>query len=233
MSKKKDQEIKGDQRLENIEGTLSRTEQFIVDNQKYISVVVGVIVVLILAFFGFQRYYLQPKTVDAQEQMFMAQKYFESDSLDRALYGDGNSLGFIDIADEYSFTKPGKLSNYYAGICFLQKGDYKKAIEYLESFDSDDHMVGPMATGAIGDAYMELGESDKAITYYLEAAGQDDNDFTTPLFLLKAGQVYELTENYDEALDVYNRIKDDYKMSNEGRSIEKYIARAEAKSERN
>ncbi len=94
-------------------------------------------------------------------------------------------------------------------------------------------MVGPMATGAIGDAYMELGESDKAITYYLEAAGQDDNDFTTPLFLLKAGQVYELTENYDEALDVYNRIKDDYKMSNEGRSIEKYIARAEAKSERN
>ena len=233
MSKKKDQEIKGDQRLENIEGTLSRTEQFIVDNQKYISVVVGVIVVLILIFFGFQRYYIQPKTVDAQEQMFMAQKYFESDSLDRALYGDGNSLGFIDIADEYSFTKPGKLANYYAGICFLQKGDYKKAIEYLEGFDSDDHMVGPMATGAIGDAYMELGEGDKAITYYLEAAGQDDNDFTAPLFLLKAGQAYELKEDYDNALDVYNRIKDDYKMSNEGRSIEKYIARAEAKSERN
>jgi len=233
MSKKKDQEIKGDQRLENIEGTLSRTEQFIVDNQKYISVVVGVIVVLILIFFGFQRYYIQPKTVDAQEQMFMAQKYFESDSLDRALYGDGNSLGFIDIADEYSFTKPGKLANYYAGICFLQKEDYKKAIEYLEGFDSDDHMVGPMATGAIGDAYMELGEGDKAITYYLEAVGQDDNDFTAPLFLLKAGQAYELKEDYNNALDVYNRIKDDYKMSNEGRSIEKYIARAEAKSERN
>ncbi len=232
MSKKKDQEIKGDQRLENIEGTLSRTEQFIVNNQKYISVVVGVVVVLILVFFGFQRYYLKPKTVDAQEQMYMAQKYFESDSLDRALYGDGNSLGFIDIADEYSFTKPGKLANYYAGICFLQKGDYKKAIDYLESFDSDDHMIGPMAKGAIGDAYMELGDSDKAVTYYLEAVGQDDNDFTAPLFLLKAGQVYELNGDYDDALDVYNRIQDKYKMSNEGRSIDKYIARAEAKRDR-
>ncbi len=232
MAKKKGQEIRGDQRLENIEGTLSRTEQFIVDNQKYISIVVGVIVVLILAFFGFQRYYLEPKTQDAQEQMFMAQKYFDSDSLDRALYGDGNSLGFIDIADEYSVTKPGKLANYYAGICFLKKGDYQKAIDYLEGFDSDDHMVGPMATGAIGDAYLELGDNNKAVEYYLKAADQDDNDFTAPLFLMKAGQVYELDGDYDAALEAYQRIKDDYKMSNEGRTVEKYIARTEAKQER-
>ena len=35
--------------------------------------------------------------------MFHAQQYFEADSLDKALYGDGNSLGFIDIinCDKY------------------------------------------------------------------------------------------------------------------------------------
>lgn len=231
MAKKKEQEIKGDQRLENIEESLTRTEQFIVGNQKTISIIVGVIVVIILAYFGFQRYYQQPKTQEAQEQMFMAQRFFESDSLDKALYGDGNSLGFVDIADEYSFTKPGNLANYYAGISFLKKGEFNQAIEYLEDFDSDDHILGPMAKGAVGDAYLELGESGKAAAFYIEAANQDDNDFTSPLFLLKAGQVYELVGDYTAAVDVYTRIKDDYSRSNEGRTVEKNIARAEAKKE--
>ena len=233
MAKKKEPEIKGDQRLENIEESLTRTEQFIVSNQKTISIIVGVIVVIILAYFGFQRYYQQPKTKEAQEQMFMAQRFFESDSLDKALYGDGNSLGFIDIADEYSFTKPGNLANYYAGISFLKKGEFNQAIDYLGDFESDDHIVGPMATGATGDAYLELGESEKAASYYIDAADQVDNDFTSPLFLFKAGQVYEIMGDYDAAIDVYTRIKDDYARSNEGRTIEKNIARAETKSEKN
>jgi len=37
MAKKKDPEIRGDQRLENIEESLTRTEQFIVNNQKIIN----------------------------------------------------------------------------------------------------------------------------------------------------------------------------------------------------
>jgi len=233
MAKKKDPEIRGDQRLENIEESLTRTEQFIVNNQKMISIIVGVIVVVILGYFGFQRYYQQPKTKEAQEQMFMAQRYFESDSLDKALYGDGNSLGFIDISDEYGFTKPGNLANYYAGISFLKKGEFDQAIEYLSDFESDDFIIGPMAIGAMGDAYLELGEKEKAASHYISAANEVDNDFTSPLFLFKAGQVYEILGDYDAAIDTYTRIKDDYPRSNEGRTIDKNIARAETKSERN
>lgn len=227
MSKKnKEIEAKGDQRLENIEETLTKSEQFIMGNQKIISIVIGVGIVIILAFFGYQRYIIEPKTAEAQEQMFVAQRFFESDSLDKALYGDGNSLGFLDISDEYGSTQPGKLSNYYAGICLLKKGDYNQAIDYLKKYSGDSQMVGPMATGAIGDAYLELGEEDKSASYYMEAANQDDNDFTTPMFLFKAGLVYELSGKYDKALDVYTRIKDDYAKSSEARTIDKYIGRA-------
>jgi hypothetical protein len=73
-----------------------------------------------LGYFGYQKYIIEPKTQDAQEQIFSAQQFFEADSLDKALFGDGNHLGFVDIAEEYSSTKPGKLANYYAGICFLK-----------------------------------------------------------------------------------------------------------------
>jgi len=225
MAKKKEKEVKGDQRLENIEETLTQTEEFILKNQKLISIVVGVIVVIILGYFGYQRYYLEPKTAEALEQMYVAQRYFEADSLDKALYGDGNALGFIDIVDEFSMTKPGDLANYYAGISFLKKKDFDLAIDYLEDFKGDDHFVAPMATAAIGDAYLELGDMSKASAYYLEAANQNNNDLTTPLFLLKAGQTYELLGDYGEAIHVYMRIKDDYPTSNEARTIEKNIGR--------
>ena len=228
MAKKKETEVRGDQRLENIEETLSQTEQFIVGNQRIISIVVGAIVVIMLAYFGFQKYFIEPKTNEAQEQMFQAQRYFELDSLDKALYGDGNSLGFMDIADEFSMTDPGNLANYYTGIIYLKKGDFSQAIDYLGKFNGKDQIVGPMATAAIGDAYLELGDLSKGAAYYLEAANQKDNDFTTPLFLFKAGQTYELLNNYNEAIHTYERIKEDYPKSSEARTIDKNIGRATA-----
>lgn len=232
MAKKKVSDAKGDHRLENIEETLTKTEQFIVDNQKVITIVVAVVVLIILGFFGYQRYIVQPKTKEAQNQMYAAQRFFENDSIQKALYGDGNSLGFLDIIDEYGSTKPGNLANYYAGICFLKKGDFQQAIDYLEDFNGESEMVGPMATGAIGDAYMELGEKEKAAAYYLEAANQDENDLTTPMFLYKAGETNELIGDYSKAIDIYNRIKKDFPKSNEARTIEKNISRATALRDR-
>ena len=232
MAKKKHEEISGAQRLENIGETLGKTEQFIFNNQKAIGIVITIIIIAILGFFGYNKYYLEPKSTEAAEQMFHAQLFFESDSLDKALFGDGNSLGFIDISGEYSMTKQGNLANYYAGISYLKKGDYNKAIDYLENFSAGDHLVSPMATGAIGDAYLELGDKERAVAYYLEAANMDDNGFTSPLFLFRAGQVYELLADYDEAVYVYTKIKNKYFKSNEGRSIEKSIARAKALQEK-
>ena len=79
--------------------------------------------------------------------MFMAEKYFENDSLNKALKGDGNYLGFLDIIDQYKFTKSANLSHYYAGICYLKKGEFQNAIDQLNSFSSGDQLVGPMASG--------------------------------------------------------------------------------------
>jgi len=231
MANKKNQEEKGDQRLENIEETLTRTEQFIFSNQKNISVVVLIIVIGIIGYFAYNRYYIAPKSMEASKQMYAAQRYFEQDSLEKALYGDGNNLGFIDIADEYGSTKPGNLANYYAGICFLKKKDFNQAIDYLDEFKGDDHLIGPMATGAIGDAHMELGDQKKAVAFYLEAANQDANGFTSPLFLMKAGNVYELMGKYDEAISTYQRIKTNFVKSKEAASIDKYIARATTSKE--
>ena len=226
MAKKQDKTEGG---IVAVEEALSKTERFIEKNQKILTIVIGAIVVVVLVFFAFKRFYMAPREQESLEQMFMAERYFEGDSLSLALNGDGMYPGFLDIIDDYGMTKGANLSKYYAGVCYLRMGNYEEALDYLKSFKGKDHILGPMAKGAAGDAYMELNQAAKAVSYYLDAAESSKNEFTAPLFLMKAGWAYEVQNDFNKALKTYERIKQEFPTSNEGREIDKYIARAKGK----
>jgi len=134
--------------------------------------------------------------------------------------------------DEYGITKSANLAKYYAGICYYKLGEYEDAIEQLKKFDSDDIMVATIALGAIGDAYVELGEIDEGIEYYLKAAERKPNDFTSSLFLKKAGLMYEEQGNFKKALEAYEKIEKEFPRSEESRDIEKFITSARLKLDR-
>lgn len=225
MANKHDQD---DELIVDVEEVYSKTETFIEDNKNTLIGVVAVLALIIGGYFGYTSLYLKPLQEEAQQEMFMAEKYFAMDSLNKAINGDGVYPGFLQIADDYSATKAGNLANYYLGISFLKTGQFEAAIEALNNFDSSDEVVGSMALGATGDAYMELGDLNKAASFYKKAADRRDNDFTTPLFLMKAGNTYELLGEYNDALGAYKLIKDEYKKSAEANEIEKYISRAES-----
>jgi tetratricopeptide (TPR) repeat protein len=213
------------QGLKNVEETLTRTERFLEENYKVLLIALGVLVVL-AGLFYLGRIYLGKKNTEAQSQMYQAERWLEMDSVKLALNGDGNYLGFIDIADNYKMTKAGNLARYGAGICYLHLGQYQDAIDYLTKYSKKDKVIGSIATGATGDAYVELGDLDKGVAKYIEAADMAKNSFNTPIFLMKAGQIFELQQKYAEALKLYERIKNEYPESTEGTTIEKYIARA-------
>ena len=212
-------------RLEEVESALSRTERYIEENQKPLTIIILALVVVVIVFMGYKRFLVIPAEKEAQSQMFMAERYFEQDSFNLALYGDGNNLGMLDIIDDYGITKSSELAHYYAGVSFLNLGEFELAIKHLEKFSSNDKMIKLIAKGAIGDAYLELGEPSKAIGYYEKAATTEDNVFVNPIYLFKAGQVYESQEEFQKALETYQKIKDNYPESQEGQKIEKYIAK--------
>ncbi len=212
----------------NVEEAFSKTELYIESNKKSLSIIAIAIVVLIGGYFAYKHWYVAGEETKARAEMFKAEAFFEKDSLDKAINGDGVVLGFAQIADDYGITPSGNLAEYYLGICYLKKGQYEQAIEHLEEFNGKDQIVAPIATGAIGDAKLELGHVDEAITYYIKAAEQSNNKFTTPIYLKKAAMANETKSNYAEAVKLYERIKNEFNESQEGREIEKYIAHAKA-----
>ena len=226
MAKKKAQHADN---LEELESALTRTEQFIEDNQKIISYVVGAIILVVAAYLGFNKFYLQPKEKEALSQMFMAVDYFEKDSFNLAINGDGNYLGFLDIIDDYGITKSANRAKYYTGISYLHLGQYEDALEYLNDFKTDDLLLGPVTEGAKGDAYLELGENNKALSQYKKAYELTDNELTTPVYMMKAANLLESMDELEDALSIYKDIKEKYPKSNEGTQVDRYIARIEVK----
>ncbi len=221
----KETTTKANENLKEVEHALTTAELFFEKNAKLISIIFGAAVVLALLLLATHRFYTIPHEVKAKEQIFTAEQYFEKDSFNLALNGDGNYPGVLDIIDNYGRTPSGNLAKYYAGISYLHLGKFKEAIDYLESFKTDDLLLKPVSIGAIGDAYAELGNKEKAVKYYSEAADIKANKFTTPIYLLKAGRMYEMMGNKEKALSTYQIIKEKYTDSNEGRMIDKYISR--------
>ena len=210
--------------ISSVEETLTRTEHYLEENYKTLLIILGVAVIIVgLAWLG--KLYINKRNDEAQSQMYQAERYLEMDSLKLALNGDGNYLGFLDIAKEYRLTNTGNLAKYSAGICYLHLGKYQDAIDFLNQYSRKDKVIGSLAIGATGDAYVELGDLDKGVSKYLEAADFAQNSFNTPIFLMKAGEIYELKGKYAEALKIYEKIESLYPESTEGTTIEKYIAR--------
>jgi len=226
---KKEQNQAQDANLENVEAALTKSEQFIENNQKTLSYIAVIILAIVAGFIGFKRFVVEPKQQEAMASMFAAEQYFAKDSFNLALYGDGNNWGFLDIISDYKVTKAANVAHYYAGICHLYLGEYEEAIKQLEKFDSDDFVVSTVAIGAIGDAYVELGELKKGASQYEDAAANNENELTTPMYLKKAAVIQTELGEYEDAIANYELIKKKYPKSEEGRSADKFISNLKAK----
>ena len=207
---------------------ITRSEEFIRKNQKMLTTVGVAIVVVVVAVFGYYKWYKAPREMRAAEEMFAAEQYFLQGDFQRALDGDDANRGFISVIDNYGGTKAGNLAKYYAGIANLRLGNYDEAEKWLGKYSGKDTFTKPIAIMAQGDAEMEKGNTEAAVKQYLSAAKADDNAITAPAAFFKAGMGYLMIGDNVKALDCFKQIKHNYPESTEWAEIDKYIALAEA-----
>jgi len=202
------------------------SEDFVKKNR---NVLIGLLAVVAAAIAGafFYFNYRSIQNTEAQAAMFQAVYYFEADSLNAALKGDGQHKGLTTIVDQYGSTKAGNLARFYAGVALLKQGKYQDALNYLEDYKSDDLILQGRAYALQGDANLELGKKADAAELYVKAADYKGNEFFSPQYLLKAGMAYELNNDYKSAVGVYDRIINSYVNAPEVNDAKKYKARAE------
>lgn len=211
---------------------ISKSEQFIENNQKIIIGVVIAIVVIVLAIFGIKKFVSEPRQAKANEAIFAAEQYFANGDFNAALYGDSTStdrfsVGLLKVIDKYGSTKAGKRAKYEAGICYLRLGQYQEALKYLDKYNGKDQLTPVLDEMMKGDAEAEQGNTAAAIKHYNKAASMDDNAITSPFALFKAGLSYLVVNDNAKAVECFKKVKENYPESPFFAEMDGFIAFAE------
>lgn len=217
----------------------SKSEEWVSKNQNYILGAIGVIAVSVLAYLAYNQFVTAPKETSAANELYYPQQYFDQalantaakDSLfTLSLEGAEGKYGFLDIIEEYPGTKAANLASYSAGMAYLSMNKYQEAITYLEDFSSDDAVLGALAKGGIGDAFLQLEQPSDALGYYEAAVAHNENDYTTPKFLYKAGVTALEMGDKDKALSFFERLKEDYPNAENANAVNAFIGMAKSGS---
>ena len=195
-----------------MEDPMAQAEDVYSKYKKPINIAGTVFLLAVAAFVGW-KYYITTQEQEAQAQMFQSVYYFEADSISKALNGDGNYPGLIEIADSYGMTKAGNLAKFYSGLALLKQGKFEDAEGYLKDFSSNDYLVQGRAYCLLGDVNMELKKYDEAAKYYDKASDYNPNKEFTPGYLIKLGLAQEKANNMEGALETYSKILEKYPNS--------------------
>lgn len=202
------------------EQQVSKTEAFFEKNKKAIIAVIAAVIVVVVGVILCNNYYLEPRANEASTELAKSQELFNQQQYEKAL------PGFQKVANDYSSTDAGNLAQLYIGLCQANLGKWQEAVNALESFSGkDDQMISPAAEGALGNAYANLNQLDKAVEHLRKAAKMADNNSLSPTFLIQAGEILESQGKKAEALELYTQIKEKYYQSMQYQSIDKYIER--------
>lgn len=212
------------QQVNEIDQTVAVSRDFVEKHQKGILWGGGCLVVLVIAVLLLHQFYFAPREDKAAEAISVAESLFRAGEWDKALNGDGENAGFLEIIDTYGSTKSGNLAQLYAGLCYAQKGDAQTAIGYLEDYDAcGDEMVSNAALGALGNCYAEAGDNLKGAKTLEKAAKKADNNTLSPMYYVQAGQLYAAEGEKDKALKCFETVKSKYAQSYAAQEIDKYI----------
>ena len=193
----------------------------------FIGAIIGLVVLVGASAIFFIGYQKDQKNAKAQNEIFQAQYYYEKDSLEFALLGDGRNLGFLDIIDIYGGTEVANLARFYAGAAYLKQRNYAEAVAQLEQFSTSEEIVQARAYSLLGDAYMEQGNFTDAAENYMKAANTVDDKYFSPGYLLNAALAYEKASDLNAAISALDKIAKEYKEASEYNEARKHKARLE------
>ena len=221
--------------IEELNPALEKAKGFWAKYNKTI-IVAGLAVILLGGgWLAYKNLYKMPNEEKAADMIFQAEKLFgkmtqsgfNKDSINLVLNGDkGGFAGVLNVISKFEGTAAGNRAHYIAGACYLHGKDFNNAVKHLKDFNTNATQVQTVAYLMLGDAFAELNKKDEAMDYYKKAAAVNTNDeFMTSEALYKSASYAEATGKTQDAISLYQKVKDEYPKSVRVNDIDKSLAR--------
>jgi len=214
---------------------VERAKDFWAKYNRTIMIVCVLIILVAGGYFGYKKFYQEPKEEQAADALFKAESYHRKallsqnpDTLIRfALNGDGANVGFLKVITKFKGTDAANIAKLYAGECYLLINDNANAVKYLKDFNTSSKFFQARAYKLLGDAYADQGKNKDALDYYKKAAShfkEDIENSSEALFLAAYLAQSKLNDN-KEAIELFKELKEKFPNTQRGSEADKYLAR--------
>ena len=203
-----------------------KAKDFWAKNSRLIIGIGSALILLVGGFFVYKNLIQKPKEQKAIDAMFKAEDYFRKDSVNLALNGDGQNVGFLRIISKYSGTRAANLAHFYAGSCYLKLNDNANAVKQLKKFSTDAKQIQQRAYKLLGDALADQGKNAEALDYYKKAARhfEKDQENSSEALFLAAYFADRVMKNQKEAISLYKELKEKFPRTQRGFQADNYLA---------
>ena len=181
--------------FKELDKNVVQSERFIERNAKKIGGALGVVVLGVLAYFGYQHFVVFPQNEEATMTYLTAQKNLGEGKNDLALGGKSTNPGFKGVADNFSGTNV---------------GNYQKAYDLLNEFSSENKVLMALKFGAMADCMVNLNKNEEALSLFDKAISASNDEFTSFYFTRKAGVLALGIKKQDVAKRYFLDIEEKY-----------------------
>ena len=213
MAKKTNKE----ETIVDVEELYSKSEKFVDDNRKQLTLGLGGAAALILVVIGYTSLVVAPKNEAAEEASFMAEHYFAKDSADLAMLGDGLNAGLEEILSDHSGTPAAARAAFELGMLHRDAAQFEDAIAAFSDADFGDDVFGPLVDANLGDCHVELGNLQEAEGHFASAASAAASGLAAkalaPMCSYKQALVLIELGNETKAIKVLEKLSNDFPNS--------------------
>ncbi len=202
-----------------------KTQDFIKDNQKKVLIYVGAFAAVIILVIFYSNY-RSSSNEEAANLLSKVMDLYDTGSYLEAIEGKQGTpkiKGLKEIVNEYGSTENGETAKIYLANAYAFLGQYDKAFEYYKDYSGYNDFFRATALAGQASYYSVKKDYAKAAKLYKQAAFISETNPNRPDYLLQAGINFMKANENDEAKDLFQIIKDDYKASNAHAQVDRYF----------
>jgi len=235
-------------RQDRIRSVLVEVYEWLAANSKYLFGVLGAIVVVFVASYGWENFQ-QGRQREIQQRFSEALEMFEApvgnekpeqqDPLtippkyrfDTEAERNEKALeAFSSLAADYPNTSVGQFSAYYQAILEQRSGQSQQAEATLRTLiqETDELETKNLARNYLAFVLGTQGKTEEAVALLKEILDEPSIDFPRSSILLKMARAYDSMGDHEAALDNYRKLKAEFPSSQESRAVQARIDLLEA-----
>jgi tetratricopeptide (TPR) repeat protein len=214
-------EIKEDKLVEFYYKSIS----FFEENKNKVFTYLGVVALVVVAVILFMNY-RSGQNEEAASHLSKAMDMYDMGDFLGAVEGkkDVKILGLKEIVAQYGSTENGETAKIYLANSYANLGKTDEALKYYDDYSGDiDIYVAASLAGQAG-YYAAKNEFEKAADLYMKASKVSKADVMNSDYIFQAAINYFEAGDKEQAKNLLQTIKDDYKTSAVYSQVDRYLA---------